>query len=163
MLDGIWLCLFIFVLDAYEIDISLPTTLFIRQLFPQVHSPSPFSSLSLLKPPKMKNTLPIATFIGIASAQKPLTGVFVPPELTYLLPLPYTGDINTNFVEAKTSNSSINGLFASARNATFYAYDAEFYDILGKEPMITTIPSDHAHEAGVWVITSHSPITSETT
>jgi gluconolactonase len=88
----------------------------------------------------------------VAFAQTPVTGVFIPPELTYLLPAPYTGNISANFIDTKTSNDSINALLASARNTTFYAYDQEFYSIVGPSPSmrIIPVPHNHAHEAGVW-------------
>ncbi|MCJ1327015.1 hypothetical protein MMC10_003681 [Thelotrema lepadinum] len=87
-----------------------------------------------------------------ALAQTDVVGVMIPAELSYLLPEPYQGDINANFIDTTTQNSSVNAILAAARNATFYAYDQEFYSI-GSSPSIRVVPAQDAsfaHEAGVW-------------
>ena len=105
----------------------------------------------------MKLATGTAFFIGairVASAQNRISGVLIPLELTYLLPEPYKGDINGNFVDTITTNGTINALLAAARNSTLFAYDPEFFSILGPSPTARTIPLDSsapAHEAGVWV------------
>lgn len=88
------------------------------------------------------------------------TGVFIPPIYTYLLPSPFQGyepvvsNSSTNFINTITTNGSINALFSAAKNATYYAFDEEFYSILGgKTPdiqLIATRPSVFAYEAGAW-------------
>jgi gluconolactonase len=98
----------------------------------------------------------VLAVIDIASAQKLIHGVTIPAELTYLLPQSYTGNINKNFIDTKTSNASINAIFAAAQNATFYAYNKEFLSIIGSSPTIQTIPNTtflYTNEAGVWVST----------
>ena len=87
------------------------------------------------------------------------TGVFIPSVETYLLPSPFqgfesvAGNSSTNFVNTVTSNASVNSLFAAAKNASYYAFDQEFYDILGgKTPDIQLAQmrdSFFAYEAGV--------------
>ncbi|KAH8651181.1 hypothetical protein BX600DRAFT_516770 [Xylariales sp. PMI_506] len=90
-----------------------------------------------------------------------ITGISVPPGLSYLLPQGYSGDIDANFIDTNTSDASINTLFASARNASFYAYDDEFYSIVGSATttMQTIYASNttfaYAHEAGVWLPDLH--------
>ena len=86
-------------------------------------------------------------------AQTDVVGVMIPADLSYLLPEPYQGDINANFIDTTTQNSSINAVLAAARNATFYAYDQEFYTIVGPSPSIRVVPTQDAsfaREAGVW-------------
>ena len=88
------------------------------------------------------------------------TGVFIPSIDTYLLPAPFqsfesvAGNLSTNFVNTVTSNASINALFAAAKNATYYAFDEQFYDILGsKTPNIQLVQmrsSFFAYEGGAW-------------
>lgn len=88
------------------------------------------------------------------------TGVFIPSEYTYLLPTPFQGpqavdgNFSTNYINTATVNASINALFKSAQNATYYALDESFYHILGGEtPEIQLIemrPADFAYEAGAW-------------
>jgi gluconolactonase len=57
--------------------------------------------------------------------------------------------------DTKTTNTSINAILAAARNATWYAYDEEFLQILGPSPKIRLVDpqsasSAYAHEAGAW-------------
>ncbi|KAH6671341.1 hypothetical protein B0J14DRAFT_485267 [Halenospora varia] len=91
---------------------------------------------------------------AITLDQTKIAGVFIPPELGYLLPTSYNGSINANFIDTTTRNTSINALLLAARNATFYVYDQEFYSILGPSPatrIITYGTPDTSHEAGVWL------------
>lgn len=83
-------------------------------------------------------------------------GVSIPPEYYYLLPEGYKGNINRNFIDTTTGNSSIDAILAEARNATFYAYHDEFSAIVDSSPKITTIRAtdsvfEAAKEGGVWV------------
>lgn len=97
----------------------------------------------------------------------PATGVFIPSKYTYLLPEPFNGPqasnigyMNTSYINTQvTSNrNNISALFAAARNSTYYALDAEFYDIIGSAgtPDIQEVASSNAtpfFEAGIWVPT----------
>ena len=89
------------------------------------------------------------------------TGVFIPFIETYLLPSSFQGytsvasNTSTNFVNTLTANVSINTLFTAAKNATYYAFDEEFYDILGGQtPDIQLVQMQSsfffAYEAGAW-------------
>ncbi|MCJ1227567.1 hypothetical protein MMC12_004223 [Toensbergia leucococca] len=101
----------------------------------------------------------LCTSLAHVSADK-ATGVFIPPINTYLLPTPFegyesvVGNSSTNFVNTITANASINTLFAAAKNATYYAFDEEFYDILGSQTpeiqLVQTRSSLFAYEAGAW-------------
>ena len=95
-----------------------------------------------------------------AIAAAPATGLFIPPELTYLLPQPYFGpqpsggNLSTNWLSTTTHNQTINELFAEAKNVTYYAFDPEFYTILGgKTPEIEEVESggDYYYEGGEWL------------
>ena len=96
--------------------------------------------------------------IGVAAAQATVSdasGVMIPPEYAYLLPQTYQGNISQFFVDTKTTNKSVDALLAAARNATWYAYDEEFLQILGPSPKIRLVDprsasSVYAHEAGAW-------------
>ena len=87
-------------------------------------------------------------------------GVFIPSEYTYLLPTPFQGpqsvfgNFSTNYINTVTANASINALFESALNATYYAFDEAFYEILGsKTPEIQLVQmrsTGFAYEAGAW-------------
>lgn len=93
---------------------------------------------------------------AVTAQQKPLTGISIPSNYTYLLPEPYMGNLSLNFIDTNTSSSTVNNLFAQARKATYIAYDDEFLDILGSNPTIELVPNstrtvDYAYEAGVWV------------
>lgn len=88
------------------------------------------------------------------------TGVFIPSVDSYLLPSPFqgyesiAGNFSTNFVNTVTTNASTNSLFTAAKNATYYAFDEEFYDILGGQTpeisLIQTRSALFAYEAGAW-------------
>ena len=96
----------------------------------------------------------MAAILNVGLVWANLSGVFIPPELAYQLPQPYAGNISQNFIDTETSNSSANAIFAAARNATYYAFDQEFYSILGPSPSIRLVSptsAPFAHEAGVWV------------
>ena len=105
-------------------------------------------------------TLCLALTFSIRVLGDKATGVFIPPVDTYLLPSPFQGyetvdtNASTHFVNTVTANASINALFSAAKNATYYAFDGEFYTILGsKTPdiqLIATKPSLFAYEAGAW-------------
>ncbi|KUJ23749.1 uncharacterized protein LY89DRAFT_726809 [Mollisia scopiformis] len=87
-------------------------------------------------------------------------GVFIPSTDSFLLPSPFQGDEtvptngSTNFINTVTANASTNALLDSAINDTYYAFDEEFYDILGtKTPNIQLIETRKdlfAYEAGAW-------------
>jgi gluconolactonase len=79
---------------------------------------------------------------------------FIDPELTYLLPPEYNGDLAQNFVDTNTSNKSENTILATARKAPFISYDPEFTAILGPNPTLKLVAqreAPFADEAGVWV------------
>ena len=105
-------------------------------------------------------TLFLALTFSIHVLGDKATGVFIPPVDTYLLPSPFQGyeavDTNssTNFVNTVTTNTSLNTLFSAAKNVIYYAFDEEFYTILGsKTPdiqLIATRPLLFAYEAGAW-------------
>ncbi|MDI1493085.1 MAG: hypothetical protein OHK93_004871 [Ramalina farinacea] len=88
------------------------------------------------------------------------TGVSIPSINTYLLPEAFqgfqsvAGNLSTNFVNTVTSNASVNALFAAAKTSCYYAFDDEFYDILGsKTPNIQLVQmrsSFFAFEGGAW-------------
>ena len=88
------------------------------------------------------------------------TGVLIPSEYTYLLPTPFEGpqsvdgNFSTNYINTVTANASINSLFKIALNATYYALDKEFYEILGGEApdiqLVQMRSTDFAYEAGAW-------------
>ena len=91
----------------------------------------------------------------LAQAQ-PLTGVFIPSNYTYLLPVPYTGNLSLNFIDTNTSSGSLNSLLSHARKSHYVFYDAEFLAILGSNPTIELVPNstrsvDYAYEAGVYL------------
>jgi gluconolactonase len=79
---------------------------------------------------------------------------FIDPELTYLLPPEYSGNLTQNFVDTKTTNASENAIFATAKKAPFISYDPEFTAILGPNPTLKLVAqreAPFADEAGVWV------------
>ncbi|KAF8860555.1 hypothetical protein BDZ45DRAFT_778629 [Acephala macrosclerotiorum] len=94
--------------------------------------------------------------IRLALAQSPIYGVSIPLELSYLLPQGYTVAITDHFIDTKASNTSINAIFTAAQNATFYAFGAEFYSIVGPSPTILKMNTsnstfDYTNSAGVWL------------
>ena len=110
---------------------------------------------------KMRLSLPLTlcACLNLALGEN-ATGVFIPPEYTYLLPTPFQGpqavdgNFSTNYINTVTANASINALFKSAQNATYFALDKTFYEILGGDaPEIQLIQmrsTDFAYEAGAW-------------
>lgn len=106
----------------------------------------------------------LSSFLLCASLAQVLgdkaTGVFIPSVDTYLLTTPFQGyesvatNFSTGFVNTVTANTSINALFTSAKTTTYYAFDEEFYDILGgKTPeiqLVQTRSTLFAYEAGAW-------------
>ena len=99
--------------------------------------------------------LATTTVIGLTAAQTPLRGVSIAPEYAYLLPIGFSGNISSNFIDTTTTNRSINALLASARRAAYYSFDPEFHTILGSKPTIRQVDYVYggvfAEEAGIWV------------
>lgn len=100
--------------------------------------------------------LVLSAITAVWAQAMPLTGKSCPSNYTYLLPEPFMGNLSLNFIDTNTSDAAVNQLFAQLRNATYIAYDDEFYDILGSSPTIELVPNstrsvDYAYEAGVWV------------
>ncbi|KAI9642997.1 hypothetical protein NHQ30_008731 [Ciborinia camelliae] len=80
--------------------------------------------------------------------------ISIDPELTYLIFPDYHGNITQNFIDTKTSNTSISTLLASAKSAAFISYDPDFLSILGKNPKANLVAQRNysfANEAGIWV------------
>src|SRR5690348_4949499 len=77
------------------------------------------------------------------------------PELTYLLPDRFEGDIFSSFVAGtKTADSTVNELLSSARDKPFISFDDDFLSLLGSSPKIELIDEreeNFAGEAGVWI------------
>ncbi|OCL06107.1 calcium-dependent phosphotriesterase [Glonium stellatum] len=74
--------------------------------------------------------------------------------LSYLLPSDFQGNINQNFIDTNTSDSSVSRLFSEAQKAPFIAYDPEFLDIIGPNASLALAAErkqPFASEAGVWV------------
>lgn len=79
--------------------------------------------------------------------------VSIQPELGYLLPATYVGQLEAAFVNTNTSNAADNKLLAAAETTPFVSYSPEFLDILGKSPKLKLIAQRNlafAGEAGVW-------------
>jgi hypothetical protein len=77
---------------------------------------------------------------------------FIDPELTYLLPPEYSGNLSQNFVDTKTTNESENAIFATAQKAPFISYDPEFTAILEPNPTLKLVAQREvpfADEAGL--------------
>ena len=123
----------------------------------KIRSKSSVSSPSAIIKMRL-TTSALFVLVGVAAAQSEVSdasGVMIPPEYAYLLPQTYKGNVNQFFVDTQTPNKSMNALFAAARNATWYAYDVEFLQILGPSPKIRLVDpqsasSVYAHEAGAW-------------
>jgi gluconolactonase len=80
--------------------------------------------------------------------------VSINPELTYLLPSGYSGNLQESFVDTNTTSNVENNLFASAQDAPFIAYDPEFTAIIGPNATLKLVAERErpfAGEAGVWV------------
>ncbi|KAL4937496.1 hypothetical protein BDV06DRAFT_226906 [Aspergillus oleicola] len=105
--------------------------------------------------------LTMATMLCTQVCGRTANGIILPPELAYSLPQPFrgpeaqNGNFSTNFVNTQTQNISVNRLLREARAATYYAFDEEFYAILGgQRPPLFEIGSQapgSVFEAGVWV------------
>lgn len=93
--------------------------------------------------------------VGVAFALQNLTGVSLPPTLTFLLPEPFEANVTESDIDTVTSNNAVNAILAEARNASYYAYDEEeFMTIVGRSPTVQLIESrsePFAFETGVWV------------
>jgi gluconolactonase len=79
---------------------------------------------------------------------------FIDPELTYLLPPQYNGELQQNFIDTNTTNKSENAKFTAAQKAPFITYDPEFTALLGPNPTLKLVAereAPFADEAGVWV------------
>lgn len=80
--------------------------------------------------------------------------VHINPELTYLLPPNYVGNLATGFIDTNTTNTTENLLLASAQKAPFIVYDPEFESIIGTNPTLKLVAerdTPFAGEAGIWV------------
>jgi hypothetical protein len=81
-----------------------------------------------------KIILSAVVFLSTPFAQRDITSVFIPAELAFLLSESYTGDINANFIDTKTSNDPMNAILAVTQNATFYACDEDYCRSLTQHP-----------------------------
>lgn len=74
--------------------------------------------------------------VAAASTQQVVSGVFIPPLVTYLLDEPFKSNASEKFIDTRTSNNPVNALLAEARNATYYSFDPEFDAIFGSSATI---------------------------
>jgi gluconolactonase len=77
-----------------------------------------------------------------------------PPELTYLLPVDFQGNVSQSFIQTTSSNKKLSDLSSSAETTLFIAYDQEFIDLLGSGAKLDLVASStvpFADEMGVWV------------
>lgn len=103
---------------------------------------------------RVSNTTLLVAAIAAQAVLASNTSVSVPPELAYLLPQQYSGELQQAFVNTNTTNKSDNKLLAAAQATPFVSYDAEFLDIIGPNPTLKLIAERRtafAGEAGVWV------------
>ena len=80
--------------------------------------------------------------------------VSISPELTYLLPPTYSGNLEQGFVDTNATDAAVNTAFPKAQRAPFIAYDPEFAAILGPNATLNLVAerdSPFAGEAGIWV------------
>jgi gluconolactonase len=101
---------------------------------------------------KLPSTLAFTT-VAIQAAAASNAIVSIPPELAYLLPPQYSGELQEAFVNTNTTNKADNNLLAAAQAAPFVSYDPEFLDIIGKTPTLKLLAERKlafAGEAGVW-------------
>ncbi|KAF2090545.1 hypothetical protein K490DRAFT_33272 [Saccharata proteae CBS 121410] len=87
-------------------------------------------------------------------AQNATGDVSIPDELTYLLPIGFTGNRTLGFTATNTSNDTVNSVLRSAATATFVSYDPEFDEIFGPSPVAQLVaPSSapYAFEGAVCV------------
>lgn len=93
---------------------------------------------------------------SVLVATRPLDGVSLPANFSYLLPRSFNGNIASNFADTTTSDSQVNGLMTRAQNASYISFDNEFIDIVGTNGTVQELnggdqPREFAYEAGIWV------------
>jgi gluconolactonase len=100
----------------------------------------------------LSRILAVSLALGFAHALN--AAVSIPPELTYLLPSHYNGELQDTFVNTNTTNKTENSLPAAAQNAPFISYDPKFVTIIGPNATLELIAEKNtafASKAGVWV------------
>lgn len=81
----------------------------------------------------------------------------VPAEYSYLLPLPFSGNLSLDFVGGTSvANEKVADDLSRAAKSPFISYSEEFDDLLGDASLVTAIPEapfpfTWAGEAGIWV------------
>jgi gluconolactonase len=96
----------------------------------------------------------VALALAFGTVKAANATVSIDPELTYLLPPDYTGELQQNFIDTNTTNTSENAKLAAAQKAPFISYDPEFTALLGPNPTLKLVAqreAPFADEAGVWV------------
>lgn len=85
--------------------------------------------------------------------------ISVPYQYTYLLPEPFTGNVNYTFVNGTRTpqNKTVDSLLQTAAKTPIISYSNEFHSIFGSNPEVKLIQNrtaendTFAYEAGVWV------------
>ncbi|KAH6646719.1 hypothetical protein BKA67DRAFT_580384 [Truncatella angustata] len=106
----------------------------------------------------MVQKLPVLLAVPTLVAALNNSIVSIPDSLTYYIPADnFTTEITGEWANSTTTtNSTVNSLFESAKDATFISYSDEFLSIIGEDPSITSIlcPGEDdncAFEAGVYI------------
>ncbi|OAP57935.1 hypothetical protein AYL99_08673 [Fonsecaea erecta] len=79
------------------------------------------------------------------------------PELTYLLPYPFEGNLTQDFIDGTSlGNSTVVSTLKSAQSSPFLSFDQEFEDLIGNATLNTLVantsfPYTWAGEGGIWV------------
>ncbi|KAI1269069.1 hypothetical protein F5Y18DRAFT_175702 [Xylariaceae sp. FL1019] len=78
-------------------------------------------------------------------------------ELTYLLPIPFTGNLTSDFVgSTNVVNETVSGALYAAEKAPFVSYSDEFEDLVGNASIVVanhgmSLSGPVAYEAGIWL------------
>lgn len=95
---------------------------------------------------------------GVLSGATPTchAAMRVPDELTFLLPVDFTGNLTDTFFQGTTtSDASVNAILTAAARSTFISYDDDFARIVGPQvsaQLVTNRPGSGAFfEAGVYI------------
>lgn len=89
-----------------------------------------------------------------ATASSNTTAILFPPDLIYLLPTDFSGNVSQNFLQMLSSDLNTSEIFSSAASNPFTAYSQEFLNLLAPNATLELIATSSvplADEMGIWV------------
>lgn len=115
------------------------------------------SSIIMHLPQLGRLGLQVPMILSAAEGGAPKNAASVPAEYSYLLPMPFSGNLSLTFVGGTAvANETVANDLQQAAKSPFVSYSQEFDDLLGSATLSEAVseapfPFTWAGEAGIWV------------